>query len=63
MKATKEEYLKNLQEMAKQREEELKQRLMMEEDSTSAEEQEFEELARETMQQDSEEFGEIIKIE
>lgn len=62
MKATKEEYLKNLRELAAQKEEEAKNRQRLEEDESA---EEFEALARETTQQQEEsvqaEFCEIIE--
>lgn len=61
MKATKEEYLKNLRELAAEKEEQERLKKMEEEDST----EEFEALARESTHQHEEslqeEFSEIIK--
>jgi len=60
MKATKEEYLKNLRELAAEKEEQERLKKMEEEDST----EEFEALARESTQHEEslqEEFSEIIK--
>jgi hypothetical protein len=59
LKATKEEYLSNLRELAAQKEEAIRREKMEEEDST----EEFEALARETSTEQSvhEEFSEIIK--
>lgn len=60
LKATKEEYLKNLRDMAEQKAEEERRRKREEEDSS---EREFEALAKETKatQQTTEEFGKIIE--
>lgn len=63
MKATKEEYLKNLRDMAEQKSEEERRRKREEEESKEREEEEFEALARATKatQQTTEEFGKIIE--
>lgn len=63
LKATKEEYLKNLRDMAEQKAEEERRRKREEEDSNERDQEEFEALARETKatQQTTEEFGKIIE--
>lgn len=63
LKATKEEYLKNLRDMAEQKAEDERRRKREEEDSNERDQEEFEALARETKatQQTTEEFGKIIE--
>lgn len=66
MKASKEEYLKNLRDMAEQKAEDERRRKREEEDSREREEEEFEALAHAlkatttTTNETTEEFGKII---
>lgn len=63
LKATKEEYLKNLRDMAEQKAEEERRRKREEEDSREREEEEFAALAKaaKATKETAEEFGKIIE--